>query len=94
MSTMPHNLVTLAVAARENIGTRHDVLPHVDDANSSDDKHTAPDDEVYDRHPHQYRSLQSSKQRINFKKKTFVPRYEGTKAFVNFKSSDVGLRGV
>ena len=31
---MPHNLVKLAVAARENIGTRHDVLPHVDDANS------------------------------------------------------------
>ena len=46
---MPHNLVKLAVAARENIGTRHDVLPHVDDANSSDDKHTAPDDEVEDR---------------------------------------------
>ena len=46
---MPHNLVKLAVAARENIGTRHDVLPHVDDTNSSDDKHTAPDDEVEDR---------------------------------------------
>ena len=46
---MPHNLVKLAVAARENIGTRHDVLPHVDDANSSDDKYTTPDDEVEDR---------------------------------------------
>ena len=46
---MPHNLVKLAVAARENIGTRHDALPHVDDANSSDDKHTTPDDAVEDR---------------------------------------------
>ena len=46
---MPHNLVRLAVAARENIGTRHDVLPHVDDANSSDDKHITPDDAVEDR---------------------------------------------
>ena len=46
---MPHNLVKLAVAARENIGTRHDALPHVDDANSSDDKYTTPDDEVEDR---------------------------------------------
>ena len=32
---MPHNLVKLAVAARENIGTRHDVLPHVDDATTT-----------------------------------------------------------